>query len=82
MLYRIGKFELLVILPATHGDVGRSLYSDLRAGRAEVNVVEAHGRPADVLLVRLRNPDVALDEIELSPEMIQRWTSASKDGHL
>jgi hypothetical protein len=78
-LYRIGKFELIVILPATNWDAARVVYSDLATDAVHVNAVEAHGRPADVLLVRLRNPEMALDEIELSPEMIHRWTSASKD---
>ncbi|MEA2451243.1 MAG: hypothetical protein QOG63_3175 [Thermoleophilaceae bacterium] len=78
-LYRIGKFELLVILPATNWDAARVVYSDLATDSVGVNAVEAHGRRADVLLVRLRNPEIALDELELSPEMIHRWTSASKD---
>jgi hypothetical protein len=78
-LYRIGKFELIVILPATNWDAARVVYSDLATDAVHVNAVEAHGRPADVLLVRLRNPEMGLDEIELSPEMIHRWTSASKD---
>ncbi|MEA2437302.1 MAG: hypothetical protein QOF65_1858, partial [Thermoleophilaceae bacterium] len=79
MLFRIGKFELLVILPATTWDAARVVYSDLATESVDVNAVEARGRRADVLLVRLRNPDIARDELELSPEMIHRWTSASKD---
>ena len=54
-----------------------------RALEAEgVRVLEANGPSAEILLTRLRQPRVAPDEIEVSPEMIQRWTSASKDEQL
>jgi hypothetical protein len=78
-LYRLSKYELLVILPATHADAAEILYADMRSTPADVRVREANGLSADVLLRRLREPRRAPDEIEVSPEMIQRWTSASKD---
>jgi hypothetical protein len=81
-LYRLSKFELLVILPRTHADAARVLYTDLRSDPTEVRVLEANGLTGDILLRRLREPRRAPDEIELSPEMIQRWTSASKDAPL
>jgi hypothetical protein len=81
-LYRLSKYELLVILPGTHADAAEILYSDVRSTPAEVRVREANGLSAEILLKRLRQPRVAPDEIEVSPEMIQRWTSASKDGQL
>ena len=52
----------------------------LRSTPADVRVREANNLEAEVLLKRLREPRGAPDEIEVSPEMIQRWTSASKDG--
>jgi hypothetical protein len=81
-LYRLSKYELLVILPGTHADAAEILYSDVRSTPAEVRVREANGLSAEILLKRLRQPRVAPDEIEVSPEMIQRWTSASKDEQL
>ncbi len=79
-LYRPSEFELLVILPATDADAARILYADLKDYPADVRVLEANGLSAEIVLKRLREPRVAPDEIELTPEMIQRWTSASKDG--
>jgi len=79
-LYRPSEFELLVILPATDADAARILYADLKDYPADVRVLEANGLSAEIVLTRLREPRVAPDEIELTPEMIQRWTSASKDG--
>jgi hypothetical protein len=79
-LYRLSQFELLVILPGTHADGAEILYADLKTLPTEVRVAEANGLKAEILLERLREPRVAPDEIDLSPEMIQRWTSASKDG--
>jgi hypothetical protein len=81
-LYRLSKYELLVILPGTHADAAEILYADVRSTPADVRVREANGLSAEVLLKRLREPRVAPDEIEVSPEMIQRWTSASKDEQL
>jgi hypothetical protein len=81
-LYRLSKYELLVILPGTHADAAEILYSDVRSTPAEVRVREANGLSAEILLKRMRQPRVAPDEIEVSPEMIQRWTSESKDGQL
>jgi hypothetical protein len=89
-LFRLGKAELLIIMPATHGDAARLVCSDLQLplshmagpGRVDIKVVEANGLRGAILLERLREDRVPLDEIELSPEMIQRWTSASKDGPL
>jgi hypothetical protein len=81
-LYRLSKYELLVILPSTHADAAEILYADLRSTPADVRVREANGLSAEVLLKRLREPRRAPDEIEVSPEMIQRWTSASKDEQL
>jgi hypothetical protein len=78
-LYRLSKYELLVILPGTHADAAEILYADLRSTPAEVRIREANGLSAEIVLRRLREPRVAPDEIEVSPEMIQRWTSASKD---
>jgi hypothetical protein len=81
-LYRLSEYELLVILPSTHADAAEILYADVRSTPAEVRVREANGLSAEILLKRLREPRVAPDEIEVSPEMIQRWTSASKDEQL
>jgi hypothetical protein len=81
-LYRLSKYELLVILPDTNAEAAEILYAELRSTPAEVRVREANGLTAEVLLKRLREPRVATDEIEVSPEMIQRWTSASKDERL
>jgi hypothetical protein len=81
-LYRLSKFELLVILPGTHADAAEILYADVRSTPADVRVREANGLSAEILLKRLRQPRVAPDEIEVSPEMIQRWSSASKDEQL
>ena len=81
-LYRLSKYELLVILPGTHADAAEILYAEVRSTPAEVRVREANGLSAEILLKRLRQPRVAPDEIEVSPEMIQRWTSASKDEQL
>ena len=81
-LYRLSKYELLVLLPGTHADAAEILYADLRSTPADVRVREANGLSAEILLKRLRQPRVAPDEIEVSPEMIQRWTSASKDEQL
>jgi hypothetical protein len=81
-LYRLSQSELLVILPATDGDAARVLYEDLKAYPSDVRVLEPNGLSAEIVLKRLREPRVAPDEIEVSPEMIQRWTSASKDGPL
>jgi hypothetical protein len=87
-LYRLGKCELLIVMPSTHVDAARLVCSDLQlplskavgAGRVDIKVVEANGLRAAILLERLREAHVALDELELAPEMIQPWTSASKDG--
>jgi Bacterial signalling protein N terminal repeat len=81
-LYRLSKYELLVILPGTHADAAEILYADLRSTPADVRVREVNNLEAEILLKRLREPRGAPDEIELSPEMIQRWTSASKDEQL
>jgi hypothetical protein len=90
-LFRLGKAELLVIMPATHGDAARLVCSDLQlplsqtagAGRVDIKVVEANGLRGAILLERLREDRLPLDEIEVSPEMIQpAWTSASKDEPL
>ena len=81
-LYRLSKYELLVVLPGTHGDAAEILYAELRSTPADVRVREANGLSAEILLKRLREPRGAPDEIEVSPEMIQRWTSASKDEQL
>jgi hypothetical protein len=81
-MYRLSEFELLVILPGTRADAARVLYTDFRPDPTEVRVLEANGLSAEILLRRLREPRVAPDEIEVSPEMIQRWSSESKDGHL
>jgi hypothetical protein len=81
-LYRLSKYELLVILPGTHADAAEILYADLRSTPADVRVREANNLSAEVLLKRMREPRGAPDEIEVSPEMIQRWTSESKDEQL
>jgi hypothetical protein len=81
-LYRLSKYELLVIAPGTHADAAHILYADFRPDPTDVRVLEANGLSAEILLSRLRQPRVAPDEIEVSPEMIQRWTSASKDEQL
>jgi hypothetical protein len=89
-LFRLGKAELIIIMPATHGDAARLVCSDLQlplsqtagAGRVDIKVEEANGLRGAILLERLREERVALDEIEVSPEMIQSWTSASKDAPL
>src|SRR3954454_18453165 len=81
-LYRLSKYELLVILPGTHADAAEILYADLRSTPADVRVREVNNLQAEILLKRLREPRGAPDEIEVSPEMIQRWTSASKDEQL
>jgi hypothetical protein len=71
-----------VIAPATHADAARILYADFRHDPTDVRVLEANGLNPEVLLKRLREPRRPADEIEVSPEMIQRWTSASKDEQL
>jgi hypothetical protein len=81
-LYRLSKYELLVIAPGTHADAARILYADFRPEPTDVRVLEANGLEPEILLKRLRQPRRAPDEIEVSPEMIQRWTSASKDEQL
>jgi nucleotide-binding universal stress UspA family protein len=85
--YRLGKAELLILMPATRSDAARAVCSDLQAplsqaagpDRVEITVVEANGLRSEILLERLREARVPMDEVELSPEMIHRWTSASKD---
>jgi hypothetical protein len=89
-LFRLDKSELLIIMPATHGDAARLVCSDLQLplsntagpGRVDIKVVEANGLRAAILLERLREERIELDELDLSPEMIQPWTSASKDEPL
>lgn len=81
-LYRLSKYELLVIAPGTHADAARILYAGFRPEPTDVRVLEANGLEPGILLKRLRQPRRAPDEIEVSPEMIQRWTSASKDERL
>jgi hypothetical protein len=81
-LYRLSKYELLVIAPGTHADAARILYADFRPEPTDVRVLEANGLTPDILLRRLRQPRRPADEIEVSPEMIQRWSSASKDEQL
>lgn len=81
-LYRLSKYELFVIVPGAHADAARILYADFRSEPTDVRVLETNGLTAEVVLKRLRQPRRAPDEIEVSPEMIQRWTSESKDGQL
>jgi GGDEF domain-containing protein len=79
-LYRIGTSELLVLMPVTHSDAARVVCSDIplalspTAGseRVDVNVIEANGLRAEVLLDRLRSPLSGPDEYELPLDSLTR----------
>jgi hypothetical protein len=78
-LYRIGKSELLVLMPVTHIDAARVVCSDIplalpkaTADRVDVAVIEANGLRAEILLDRLREAPPEPDEYELALESLIR----------
>jgi GGDEF domain-containing protein len=80
-IYRIGKAELLVLMPVTHIDAARLVCSDLPlplsrvAGpdRVDIKVIEANGLRAAILLDRLREPRVdQWDDYELPLDSLTR----------
>jgi hypothetical protein len=82
-IYRIGKAELLVLMPVTHIDAARLACSDLPLplsrvagpGRVDIKVIEANGLRAAILLDRLREPRVdEWDDYELPLDSLTRDT--------
>ena len=80
-LYRLGKSELLVLMPVTHIDAARLVCSDLPlplsqvAGRdrVDIKVIEANGLRAHVLLDRLREPRIdEWDDYQLPLDSLTR----------
>jgi hypothetical protein len=78
-LYRIGKSELLVLMPVTHRDAARVVCADIplalakaTADRVDIVVIEANGLRAEVLLDRLRQAQPEPDEYELALNSLTR----------
>jgi hypothetical protein len=80
-LYRLGKSELLVLMPVTHIDAARLVCSDLllplsqvaARDRVDIKVIEANGLRAQVLLDRLREPRVdEWDDYQLPLDSLTR----------
>jgi hypothetical protein len=79
-LFRIGDSELLVLMPVTNIDAARVVCADvplaLPQGAAresvDVNVIEANGLRAEILLDRLRDPHGESDDFELPLDSLTR----------